>query len=348
MELIQKNIVTLIISKIYGEINEFRNYLFRKNILKSVSFSIPIISIGNLAVGGTGKTPHVEYLIKLLSKNHKIAILSRGYGRKTKGYVAADKSSTVFDIGDEAFQIHSKFPEVDVFVCEKRVEGIEKILSEQPETELIILDDAYQHQYVKPGLSILLTKFTHLYSEDSMMPYGHLREKPKNANRANIIIVTKCPGNLSEKDAAEIISKINPSREQSVFFSKIEYGEIYALYENKALSYNELSNEDVLIISGIENPQPMIDYLQTMTKSLRSLVFSDHHLISAKEIKQIENQATGKIIITTEKDAVKLKSLDYIPENLKKNIYVLPLQIEILLDKKNTFQNIIDDYVRTN
>ncbi len=239
-----KNIVFYILSLLYGGVMEFRNFLFDKKILPSKSFSLPIISIGNLAVGGTGKTPHTEFLLKILSSEWKTAVLSRGYKRETKGYRLARLSDTAKTIGDEPHQIYSKFPGTMVAVDENRVHGIESLLDEKQNVDVILLDDAYQHRYVKRGLSILLTEFSKLYSEDYMLPFGSLREWQSNSKRADIIIVTKCDSDFCAPNKRDFEKKLKIQPHQQLFFSAFEYGKLYAGFEDD----NELETAEPGII----------------------------------------------------------------------------------------------------
>lgn len=348
MNIINQNILTRIISAIYGSIMEVRNYFFKKKIISSTSFSLLIISVGNLSVGGTGKTPHIEYLIRLLKNDYKLAVLSRGYGRNTSGFIKAEENSSAKNIGDEPFQIFSKFPEISVFVDEKRVHGVNEILKLQPETEVILLDDAYQHQYIKPGLSILLTDFEKPYTRDFVMPYGRLREKKKNSNRADIIIVTKCPLNIKNDDIQKITNEINPEPNQDIFFSGLEYDKIYPAFEDSKVNTNNLKESDVIILSGIENPQPMIKYAEKLVKSVEKITFADHHIFTKKELEDIERKSKEKMIITTEKDMSRLKSNNDLSANLKEKLLVLPLKIKILNNKEDIFNLKLKNYVSKN
>lgn len=343
-----QNILTRIISAIYGSIMEIRNYFFRKKIISSTSFSIPIISVGNLAVGGTGKTPHIEYLIRLLQKDFKLAVLSRGYGRKTSGFLKADKNSSANNIGDEPFQIYSKFPEISVYVDEKRVHGVTEIIQLQPEIEIILLDDAYQHQYIKSGMSILLTDYELPFTRDFVMPYGRLREQRKNYNRADIILVTKCPIDIKDVDIQKYTEEILLLKKQEIFFSAIEYDNFYPAYENCEIEIDKLKNTDAIILTGIENPQTMIKYIEKLVKSVEKITFADHHLFSKKELDEIEIKSKEKIIITTEKDLARIKSHKDLSINLKEKLLVLPIKIKILKNKEDVFNQKLKNYVSEN
>ncbi len=351
---VNKNIIFKVFSLIYGAVTEIRNSFFDLGILKTKSFDLPIISIGNLAVGGTGKTPHTEFLIQQVSKNFKIAVLSRGYKRETRGFVLADKNSTAKTIGDEPYQLFGKFPAITVAVDEKRVRGVEQLLKQKPDTELILLDDAFQHRYIKPGLSVLLTDFSKLYTDDFMLPYGSLREYPKNSYRADIIIVTKCPENMKAEDCKDITNKLKPAKHQSLFFSAFNYGKIYPVYPDiiskPAMEINNATS--VLLLTGIENPQPMLEWVQKKTSRVTTKFFPDHHDFSVNDITDIEKDFAvlkeGKFILTTEKDAARLKSNPYLTATIKENLYALPLEVKILNNEQDTFIKKIQDYVSKN
>lgn len=324
---------------LYGFITGIRNFLFDKGILKSYSFGIPIIAVGNLSVGGTGKTPQIEYLIRLLSPKYKVATLSRGYKRKSEGFVLADSTSNAEILGDEPFQYYEKFKNIQVAVDANRKNGIEQLLSQTDKPEVILLDDAFQHRKVRAGFYILLTSYGDLYSDDFMLPTGNLRESRSGANRANLIIVTKCPPTLSLEEQSEIKSKLNILSSQEIFFSYIEYDDfIYS--ENKSIALNEIKKVDKLLLAGIAKPEPFFTYLKNPNDDC--LTFSDHHQFSEKEISEIENKANNKIIITTEKDYVRLKG------NLsKEQLFYLPIR-SAFLSRAENFDKSIEDYIRIN
>ncbi|MHB9056398.1 MAG: tetraacyldisaccharide 4'-kinase [Paludibacteraceae bacterium] len=349
-----KNIVFYFLSLIYGVVTGIRNKMFDWGILKSKSFDLPVICIGNLAVGGTGKTPHTEFLIKTLRDIFNIAVLSRGYLRETHGFVLANENCSAKTIGDEPFQIYSKFPKVTVAVSEKRVYGIEQILKQFPEKEVIILDDAFQHRYVKAGLCILLTNYSNLYVNDYMLPYGTLREWKHNSRRADIIIVTKCPTDIQQDELKAIESKLNPEQRQNLFFSGFEYGDIYSVFQeqNSFTNYEMNKETTVLLITGIVNPEPIVEYLLHFSGKIETIFFPDHHDFTKNDSVEIENKfgkiKGNKIIITTEKDAARLKSNIFITNTIKKNTYALPLDVKILNNEQTIFTQKIEDYVRKN
>ena len=324
---------------LYGFITGIRNFLFNKGILKSFSFGIPIIAVGNLSIGGTGKTPQIEYLIRLLSPKYKVATLSRGYKRKSEGFILADSNSNAEILGDEPFQFYKKFNTIQVAVDANRKNGIEQLLSQTDKPEVILLDDAFQHRKVRAGFYILLTSYGDLYSDDFMLPTGNLRESPSGANRANLIIVTKCPPTLSLEEQSEIKSKLNISSSQEIFFSYIEYDDfIYS--ENKSIAISEIKKSDKLLLAGIAKPEPFFIHLKNSNDEC--MRFADHHQFSEKEISEIENKANNKIIITTEKDYVRLKgSLS------KEQLFYLPIR-SAFLSGAEKFNKSVEEYIVIN
>lgn len=337
------------LSLIYQVITDFRNLLFDWGINKQQSFPFPIISIGNLTVGGTGKTPHTELLIRLLLKqSYKIAVLSRGYKRKTKGTVFANENSTPQDIGDEPYQIYRKFfGQIDVFVDEKRCRALSKIPSDK--YDVILLDDAYQHRYVKPGLSILLNDFNRPFYKDFTLPLGRLRESRKGKNRADIIITTKC--DIHKLNVEDEQKNIAPNANQSIYFSQIKYGDITGVFEQKKSNIDLLT--DVFLVTGIANPQPIIEYLQPKVHSITVMTFNDHHDFTKNDIKTIENQfnqinSDKRIVLMTEKDAVKIFNSNFVSSKNKSYFYYLPIEVEILKNQEKDFTKKIIDYVEEN
>lgn len=308
-----------------------------------MTFDVPIIAVGNLSVGGTGKSPMIEYLVDLLSGQYKIAVLSRGYGRKTKGFLLANQSSTAKELGDEPYQFYRKYNDLEVAVDEKRVRGMENLLSLKPELDLVLLDDAFQHRYVKASCYILLTSYDRLYTNDFLLPAGDLREPRIGAKRAQIIIVSKCPDDLSASRRAEIEKKINPDPNQNLFFSRIKYDVdvINKKKEKKALS--ELRNTRVLLVTGIADPSLMEDFLKSKHIDFEHLKFDDHQFIGKSDLQHIERKLSElseeeNIIITTEKDYVR----NFIDVELP--IYYLPIKTEIIEDGK-IFNDLIQNYV---
>lgn len=321
---------------LYGLITSIRNFLFDKEILKSYSFDLPIIAVGNLSVGGTGKTPQIEYLIRLLLTKYKVATLSRGYKRKSEGFVLADANANAEILGDEPFQFFQKFPEILVAVDANRKNGIEQLLSQKEKPEVILLDDAYQHRKVKAGFYILLTAYGDIYVDDFMLPTGNLRESRSGSQRADVVVVTKCPPNLSEAEQLSIKNKLKLAENQELFFSCIAYDDFVYSAENK-ISVSETKKEPKLLLAGIAKPEPFYAYLKN-EKDI-CLTYPDHHHFSEKDIQDIVVQAQDNIIITTEKDYVRLKGK--LPEE---QLFYLPIQSK-LLSAANQFDEKIKNYV---
>lgn len=322
---------------LYGIVTSIRNFLYDKGILKSYSFRIPIIAVGNLSVGGTGKTPQIEYLIDLLSSDYKVAVLSRGYKRKSKGFILANETVTAELLGDEPFQIFQKFPQIQVAVDADRKNGIEQLLKLDVKPEVILLDDAFQHRRVKAGFYVLLTAYGDLYCDDFMLPTGNLREAKIGAKRADIIIVTKCPKDLNQKEQAMIKKKIGA--ETPIYFSCIKYdSKVYS--KSLTMELSEVIATPKVLLAGIAKPDYFFTYLQSGND--KTLSFPDHHNFSAKEITLIKEAAKNKIIVTTEKDFVRLKDSE-----LKEQLYYLPIKSDFLLQKElfdTSIQNFIQNF----
>jgi tetraacyldisaccharide 4'-kinase len=331
---------------LYGLITSIRNFLFDKGILKSYSFDLPVIAVGNLSVGGTGKTPQIEYLIRLLSDKYKIATLSRGYKRQSEGFILADANSNAALLGDEPFQFYQKFKNIKVAVDANRKNGIEQLLSQSDKPEVILLDDAFQHRKVKAGFYILLTSYGDLYSDDWMLPTGNLRESQSGADRANVIIVTKCPFNLAPEEQNMIKKRLKVGVNQELYFTFIAYEEfIYG--EGRKINVNEIQSTAKLLVAGIAKPEPFFAYLQNSNDVCLS--FPDHHNFTDKDILEIKNSAQNNIIITTEKDYVRLKGS--LPNE---QLFYLPIQSSFVSDpdseaseRSDNFNKTILDYVGT-
>ncbi|SHK96777.1 tetraacyldisaccharide 4'-kinase [Flavobacterium xanthum] len=323
---------------LYGLITSIRNFLFDKGILKSYSFNLPIIAVGNLSVGGTGKTPQIEYLIRLLSDTYKIATLSRGYKRQSEGFILAQAGTDAKILGDEPFQFFQKFPSIQVAVDAHRKNGIEQLLTLPEKPEIILLDDAFQHRKVKAGLYILLTSYGDLYSDDFMLPTGNLRESRDGAKRANIIIVTKCPFNLSLDEQHKIKKRLKVGVNQELYFTFIAYDD-YIYGENRKINVNEIHSGAKVLVAGIAKPEPFFSYLQNSNDVCLS--FPDHHHFTDKDLLEIKNLAQNNIIITTEKDYVRLKGS--LPSE---QLFYLPIQSSFLSGSEN-FNKTILDYVGT-
>ena len=332
---------------IFGWIVFLRNWLYDKNYLSATSFNLPLICIGNLSMGGTGKSPMVEHLLSILSNDFKSATLSRGYKRKTKGYALATQSTTALEIGDEPMQFHLKYPNVSVSVGERRIEAVVQLIQDVPKLEVIILDDAYQHREIQAGFNILLTEYDNLYCDDFFIPTGDLRDDRNSAERADIIIVTKCPSNLSTEEKEEITEKLNPSLHQSLFFTSIQYGTPYHIY-NPSEQWMLSPRDEVLLVCGIANPLPLKNYLHEHTHTYYQLSYSDHHIFSIEDLEEIkqklnEIQAKSKLILTTEKDAVRL--IKYTEELHNLPLYVIPIQPQFLFDAEPVFNELVKNYV---
>jgi tetraacyldisaccharide 4'-kinase len=340
--------ILLPFSFFYGSVVQLRNKLFDRKILRSATFDIPIICVGNLAAGGTGKTPVVEYLVNMLMKKYHVATLSRGYKRKTKGFFIADANTKTFEIGDEPMQIHQKFPDVTVAVAEERIIGIPAILNDRPETAVIILDDAFQHREVNAGLNILLTDYTHLYTKDFLLPAGNLRDTKSSSKRANVIIVTKCPSDLDQKERQRIINELNPLPEQKVLFTKIIYKNPYHLFSKKEISLEK--NLDVLLVCGIANPKNIEQFLTESVSSFQIKKYKDHYHFQPNDIKDInrifsEIKSSQKIILTTEKDAVRLLQFENEMSDLP--IFVLPIEHQFLFTEGANFYNQVVEFINS-
>lgn len=331
---------------IYGAIVKTRNFLYEKGIIKYVKFNIPIICVGNVSVGGTGKSPMVDYLAGLLKNKFPIATLSRGYKRRTSGYLLANDNSTDILIGDEPMQFHLNHPEIAVAVGEKRIEAIPQLLYDRPETKLIILDDAFQHREIYAGLNIVLTDYANLYTRDFFLPTGDLRDERASVKRAQIIVVTKCPLTLSEHERFRIMKEISPASNQHIFFSSIHYNKPYHLVNRKEIELKKTM--EVMLVCGIANPLPLTQYIHEQTKTYDAMFFSDHHLYSIDDVNAIKNRfefltERNKIVLTTEKDAVRLYKFK---EKLKEiPIYVIPISIDFLFDQANEFNEMVFQYV---
>ena len=305
---------------LYDIITRFRNCFFNVGILKSTSFDIPVIAVGNLSVGGTGKSPQIEYLIRLLKDNYKIAVLSRGYKRKTEGFQLVNDTHTAEDVGDEPLQFYKKFKkDVTVAVDANRTNGIQQLLQRKNPPEVVLLDDAYQHRKVTASSYILLTKYNDLFVDDFLLPTGNLRESRRGAKRASVIVVTKCPENLSKAEKEKIVRKIKPKSYQKVFFTTIAYDE--NLKGTEELAVSDLKDKKVLLVTGIANPKPLLNFLKEKGVSFKHLNFPDHHNFTQQDISTIKKSfdelpSEQKIILTTEKDYMRLEgkidNLNYI------------------------------------
>ncbi len=346
------------LSALYGLATEIRNFLFDYGILKSEVFNIPVISIGNLAVGGTGKTPHTEFFLSVLCKSFKCSVLSRGYKRETKGFFEVNEHCNFRQTGDEPLQIARKFTGVKVAVDVKRVNGIKNLVARNPETDVVILDDAFQHRYVNPSLSVLLTTYGRLFTSDYLLPAGYLRERRKNYKRADLIIVTKCPEDIGTDEINIIKKKIKILQHQQIFFSAFEYSDlipVFADFNNGKINFNDFINRGTtgLIVTGIASPNEFEKKTSEICHKIETLSFPDHHDFSENDISRIEKkfrdiESEYKIIITTEKDSIRLFDNTFLSNEIKTYIYYIGIRVKILDNKENLFIKTITDHVGKN
>lgn len=354
--LIKINEWLLPLSWLYGVGSDFRNMLFNTGILSSKSYSIPIINVGNITAGGTGKTPHIEYLIRLLSERYRVAVLSRGYKRRSRGYVLAQPDTPMEMIGDEPWQIKEKFPQAYVAVDTNRRHGIERLMTDQKtrDVQVILLDDAYQHRYVTPGINILLIDYHRMITEDRLLPAGRLRERVSSKIRANMVIVTKCPRNLTPIGYRVVQQSLHLKPYQSLFFSTFKYGNLRKLFTKGEMPLEQIRKDSmhVLLVTGIGNPQQMEQDMRKFAQYVTPLSYSDHHYFTPQNVEEINNAALKMpkpmIVVTTEKDAPRLKNMQGFNEVVRDNLYVFPIEIEILKEKETTLNEQIINYVHKN
>ena len=343
-------ILLLPISLLYHIVLTIRHKLYDWHILRTTRFEKPVICVGNLNLGGTGKTPHTEYLVNLLKDNYRVATLSRGYGRKTKGFKQAESTSTYEDLGDEPLQYFRKFPEIQVAVDEDRVDGVRKLLRSPYYPEVILLDDAFQHRSIKAGLNILLTEYQHLYCDDFLVPAGTLRDVKSAAKHADLIVVSKSPKELDDAAKTAIVAKLKPLEYQKVYFSYLEYAPLQPL--NEAAKAVSIEDPDiVLAFCGIANPKPFVEELKRQYETVDFLQFADHHTYTEDDIKTIlkrfENlNSEKKIIVTTEKDAARLTNSPYLCQFERAPLYDLPVSVRF--HEEEMFNKTILNYVRQN
>ena len=328
------------LSWLYGFGVGIRNKFFDWGILKETSFDVPVVGIGNITIGGTGKTPHVEYVLECLRYRKNIAVLSRGYKRKTKGFILASAKSTPDSIGDEPLQIYEKFGgRVKVAVCESRVKGVRMLLKEFPKLDLIVLDDSFQHRYIKPRLNILLMDYVHPVYKDHLLPLGRLRESAHAVDRADMVITTKCPENISALDMRIVSKHLNLMPYQKLYFSSFTYGGLIPVFpddcSNRVLVDQLDENDSVLLLTGIANPRPFVNHFRKYPFRKRVLHFPDHHDFKKSDLAEIEakfNSGKGgrKFILTTEKDAVRLMHNPYFPQELKPHVFYIPIGVKMI------------------
>jgi tetraacyldisaccharide 4'-kinase len=327
-------------SWIYATIAWMRNGLYDSGVLKKNKFNLPVILVGNLSVGGTGKTPHVEYLIRLLQNRFRVATLSRGYGRKSTGCVIAGKGTTAEIIGDEPMQYYTKFPAVTVAVCENRSQGITKLLDLQNKPHVIVMDDGFQHRSVEPGFRILLTSFDKLFTRDFVLPAGDLREPAFGYKRADCIVVTRTPEGISEKEKEKVRKELHPTARQELYFSSLEYDDPVPCFEEKRIRQEELSLMKVVLFTGIADPGAMIHHLKRHCADVHHISFPDHHPFSEKDMQKVKSASgADKLIITTEKDFLRLKNTPAFEVIRDLSCYYLPIRVKI--DREEDFNKTI-------
>ncbi len=352
-DLIKINDWMLPLSWLYGLGVGLRNHLFDLGVLPQQEFSIPVIDVGNITVGGSGKTPHVEYLVRLLRDKMKVAVLSRGYKRKSRGYVLADADTPMHTIGDEPFQMKQKFPDIYVAVDKNRREGIQHLTDDEPtsDVDVILLDDAYQHRYVKPGINILLVDYHRLIIYDKLLPAGRLREPMKGKNRADIVIVTKCPKDLKPMEFRVLTKALDLFPYQALYFTCIDYDALTPVFAEGG-TLPPLSSANVLLLTGIASPRQMELDLKGQCRSITPMTFGDHHQFSEKDAARINrafaNLPAPRIVVTTEKDAARLLATPGLAADVRKAVYALPIRIRFMLDQEENFNHKIISYVRKN
>ncbi len=340
-------ILLLPFSWLYWLAISVRNFFYDKGIWKSTSFGLPMICVGNISVGGTGKSPMVELLVRTLKPHFKVATLSRGYKRKTSGYALADDHTTALEIGDEPMQFHLKFPEIPVAVGEDRIEAVAQLMQDRPDTQLIILDDAFQHRAIQAGLNIVLTEYNNLYTRDFYLPAGDLRDLKSSAKRAHWIVVTKCPPDLSEQERQRVRKELKLLPEQELFFASIQYDQPYHLLTGHIRPLD--ASDEVLLVTGIANPIPLKKRLEGYCNSYHLLAYSDHHIFTIDDLRDIHKKFDAipgqqKIMLTTEKDAVRLTK--FRSELQDRPFYVIPVRHQLLFDEEEKFTRLLIDFVR--
>jgi len=328
------------LSLIYNLYTSFRNFLFDLGIIDSIEYKIPTIGIGNLSTGGTGKSIVVDYIIGKFKNKNKITTLSRGYNRNTKGFIQASNMSTAYEIGDEPFQFYSKHPEINVVVCEDRRKGMNIILKNLPDTDLCIWDDVFQHRFVKPGLMILTTTFQYPFYKDEILPVGNLRENISSAKRADLIVVTKCPDNLSQKDKISFLESLNPNDNQKVFFSSLTYMQKIKS-DSEEVDIDVLEDVDFVLVTGIADSSYLVNFLKNKALKFKHLKYSDHYNFNKSSIDKITGLSLNKIILTTEKDFGRLR-----PKINNRDIYYIEVGLKFPKEiNEYNFDKNIEDYI---
>lgn len=342
------------LSWLYGLGVRLRNWLFDIGAIRSRAFDIPVISVGNITVGGSGKTPHVEYLVRLLKSHAKVAVLSRGYKRKSRGYVLAGDHTRMEDIGDEACQMHAKFPDIYVAVDKRRCEGIDR-LQQDPQTsdvDVILLDDAFQHRYVKPGINILLIDYHRIIIYDRLLPAGRLREPQSGKSRADIVIITKCPKDLKPMEFRVLTKAMNLYPYQELFFTTLDYDNPHLLFGTQQIKLEQLRNQHVLLLTGIASPKQMVVDLAKYGPDITPMTYADHHAFREKDVARINETFARmdepKLVLTTEKDAARLEGTDGLSDEVRAHLHVLPIRVKFMQEQEEIFNHNIISYVRKN
>ncbi|MDX1666054.1 MAG: tetraacyldisaccharide 4'-kinase [Saprospiraceae bacterium] len=350
--MIQRILVRILLSPfalLYGIGVSVRNLFYREGLLKSIEFNVPVISVGNLSVGGAGKTPHIEYLIRLLSDYLEVATLSRGYKRKTKGFLTVQPGMTANQVGDEPLQYKRKFPEVTVTVSESRAFAIPEIMMEQPDTQVILLDDAFQHRSVRPGLNILLTEYDRPFTRDYLLPSGRLREWRSSYRRADILVVSKCPPEMEKSEREKLIEEIDPRPHQRLYFSYYQYHHPYYIWDSRYRA--QLTEEvDLLLICAIARTDYLLSYLEKRAGSIRVLEYEDHHEFSKYDIGNLKSsfdklESNNKLILTTEKDAMRLDLHRAFLQKHQLPIFALPVQVKFHFDGGEAFDEDVKQFL---
>ncbi len=352
LHMIQKYLARILLSPfalLYGIGVSARNAFYRAGLLKSMTFNVPVISVGNLSVGGAGKTPHIEYLIRLLREYINVATLSRGYSRKTRGFLMVQRNNNAEQVGDEPLQFKRKYPDIRVAVAEDRAFAIPQLMMKNPETQLVLLDDAFQHRSVKPGVNILLTEYDRLFTQDYLLPAGRLREWRSAYERADVVVVSKCPPDLPASEKDRLRKEIQPLPHQRLFFSYYAYQAPYYLF-NPRYRLQLDQDVEVILICAIARTEYLIDYLEKQTGPIRAMEFEDHHYFSKHDMSSLNKQfrqleTRRKVIITTEKDAMRLELHRKFLIEQRLPIFVLPLEVKFHFDEGEAFDQIAKDYL---
>ena len=345
------------LSWLYGVVVWVRNSMFDSGLLKSTAFNLPVISVGNITVGGTGKTPHIEYLVELLKDQYRVATLSRGYKRKTRDFRLATISSTATEIGDEPLQIKKEYPDITVAVDRKRVHGVRNLMEKDPSIDLVLLDDAYQHRFIQPGFSILLIDYAHPVDQDFLLPAGMLREPARNRNRADMILVTRTPEHLKPIELRQYVNALGLTIRQHLFFTTMRYGKISPLFPidpSRDMTWFKEQQAAILLVTGIADPAPIKQFAQSNSQVVQTIQFPDHHFYSGKDMeriagayKELKRNNREVLILTTRKDAVKLQRCS--PDNsLKRAIYSIQIHVQFLNNDKPNFDQQIRNYASSN